>query len=328
MCYELIRRISLTLIKGILMRNLLLATAASAAFSLPLTVSAQTAPAAAPASPHTFTANAALVSDYRFRGISQTYKAPAVQAGFDYSHASGLYLGTWASNVSSNLYTNGNLEWDFYGGYKFEPVKDLGIDLGTLYYYYPEARSAVRPAAPLASQNVKYNNWEIYAAASYSYFSGKVSYSLTDYFGLNTAQAFGNTNAPANNAPFGYCGFNNSNPAVASNSNCYGSRPGGSKGSTYTDLAFAYPFGDKWTFGAHYGLTKVAHWSQHSYDDWKISLNKEYNGFVFGLAYISTNAKNEWYTAVTPGFGVPVPAGEGSKKLGDSTVVLSVSKTF
>jgi uncharacterized protein (TIGR02001 family) len=300
------------------------------AFSVPVTVFAQTAPAAAPAAPasdHTFTGNVGLVTDYRFRGISQTYKNPAVQGGFDYSHASGFYLGTWASNVSSQLYTNGNLEWDFYGGYKFEPYKDLNIDLGTLYYYYPDARSGTAAGV----QNVKYNNWEIYAGATYSYFSGKLSYSLSDYFGLNTAQVFGTSNAAANNGAFGFCGVN---PAVAgglANTNCYTSAPGNSKGSTYTDLAFNYPFGDKWTFGTHYGHTAVRHWAKSSYDDWKLSLNKEYNGFNFGLAYITTNAKKEWYTSTTAGYvnppGVPA-AGQGYKDLGKSTVVLSVAKTF
>jgi len=309
------------------MKKLVLAFAVLAAFSMPQTASAQTAPAAAPASPHTFTGNVGLVSDYRFRGISQTYKAPAVQGGFDYAHSSGLYLGTWASNVSGNLYTNGNLEWDFYGGYKFEPLKDLGIDLGTLYYYYPEARSGTAAGV----QNVKYNNWEIYGAASYSYFSGKLSYSLSDYFGLNTAQVFGTSSAAANNPPFGYCGTNVGNVGGLATTRCYGSAPGGSKGSTYLDLGFNYPFGDKWTAGAHYGKTKVDHWSQHSYDDWKLSLNKEYNGFNFGLAYIATNAKNEWYTSMTPGYVVMpgIPAnGQSSKKLGESTAMLSVSKTF
>jgi hypothetical protein len=41
-----------------------------------------------------------LVSDYIFRGISQTQRQPAIQGGFDYSHASGFYVGTWASNVA------------------------------------------------------------------------------------------------------------------------------------------------------------------------------------------------------------------------------------
>ncbi|EYS85711.1 hypothetical protein CF68_09885, partial [Cupriavidus sp. SK-4] len=53
------------------------------------------APAAAPASPHTFTANVSLVSDYRYRGISQTNLRPAIQGGFDYTHESGFYVGNW-----------------------------------------------------------------------------------------------------------------------------------------------------------------------------------------------------------------------------------------
>ena len=102
------------------MKKLLLASAISGLFTLPGVAGAQTAPAAAASTPqHTFTGNATLVSDYRFRGITQTFKLPAVQAGFDYAHSSGVYLGTWASNVSNNVYANGaGLEWDFYGGYQ------------------------------------------------------------------------------------------------------------------------------------------------------------------------------------------------------------------
>ncbi len=60
--------------------------------------------------------------EYIFRGISQTAGKPAVQGGFDYTHSSGFYLGTWASNVSwledFGAYSRSSLEWDFYGGYK------------------------------------------------------------------------------------------------------------------------------------------------------------------------------------------------------------------
>ena len=43
---------------------------------------------------------------------------PAIQGGFDYAHASGVYLGTWGSSVSGNQYLGGNgMEWDLYGGY-------------------------------------------------------------------------------------------------------------------------------------------------------------------------------------------------------------------
>ena len=86
-------------------------------------VSAFAAPAfaeeAAPASEHTVTANVMLASNYIFRGISQSQNKPAIQGGFDYSHASGLYAGTWASNVSwVGTKDNNSMEWDFYAGYK------------------------------------------------------------------------------------------------------------------------------------------------------------------------------------------------------------------
>ena len=76
------------------MRKTLVALSMAAAAAVPQAVSAQTAaPAAAPSSNHTFTGNVGLFSEYRFSGISQTFAKPAFQGGFDYSHASGIYLG-------------------------------------------------------------------------------------------------------------------------------------------------------------------------------------------------------------------------------------------
>lgn len=63
------------------------------------------APAAAPAV--TATANVNLVSQYRFRGIDQTWNRPAVQGGADLSLPSGVYAGVWASNVAGNSYPGG-----------------------------------------------------------------------------------------------------------------------------------------------------------------------------------------------------------------------------
>jgi uncharacterized protein (TIGR02001 family) len=65
------------------------------------------------------TGNLGLTSDYRFRGVSQSQNAPAVQSGIDYAHSSGLYIGNWNSSVSSQVYTNGSgVESDLYAGYK------------------------------------------------------------------------------------------------------------------------------------------------------------------------------------------------------------------
>ncbi|MGN5479408.1 TorF family putative porin [Cupriavidus basilensis] len=57
-------------------------------------------PAAEPASAWTFSANVALATDYRYRGLMQTNRRPAIQGGFDVSHTSGFYLGNWNSNIS------------------------------------------------------------------------------------------------------------------------------------------------------------------------------------------------------------------------------------
>ncbi|MDO9216787.1 MAG: TorF family putative porin, partial [Lacisediminimonas sp.] len=136
--------------------------------------------AAAPASPHTVTGNFGLASDYRFRGISQSWGLPAVQGGVDYTHASGFYLGNWNSSVSSNSYNNGaSLEVDLYGGYRFEPVKDLTVDVGALVYVYPGARLNSAPGTPTGE---KYDNTELYVGLTQGPFTAKLSYAMTDYF--------------------------------------------------------------------------------------------------------------------------------------------------
>ncbi len=88
------------------------------------------------ASAYEFSGNIALSSDYRFRGISQLDKSPAVSGGFDVSAESGLYAGTWASNVGT--WSEGTIEIDFYGGYAFDLIDGLGADVGILYYHYPK----------------------------------------------------------------------------------------------------------------------------------------------------------------------------------------------
>ena len=92
--------------------------------------------AAAPAPDWTVTGNLSLASDYRFRGISQTNKQPAISGGFDVAHSSGFYIGNWNSNIDSDFFQGANIEMDFYGGYK-GTLADFGYDLGAIYYYYP-----------------------------------------------------------------------------------------------------------------------------------------------------------------------------------------------
>lgn len=66
----------------------------------------------------TLSGNAALTSDYRFRGISQTEESVALQGGLDaslvVSESVSLYAGTWGSTGDKD--TIGASEIDVYGG--------------------------------------------------------------------------------------------------------------------------------------------------------------------------------------------------------------------
>jgi uncharacterized protein (TIGR02001 family) len=261
--------------------------------------SAQTAaPAAAASAPetpaYTLTGNIAAVTDYRFRGISQSFRLPAVQAGFDFTHSSGFYLGNWDSSVSGNSYNNGaSLEMDLYGGYRFEPIKDLAADVGVLFYVYPGAKLNSAPGVP---GDQKYDNTEIYSGLTSGPFNAKVSYALTDYFGLNGQTA-------------GYAYFS----ALPDR--------GGSKGTAYLELNYALDLGDKLNIGAHVGRTVVRHYSELSYTDLKVSINKELIGVNFGAAVVATDAKKAYYQVANAG-------GASAKRVGTPTLVLSAGKTF
>lgn len=131
-------------------------------------------------SPHTFTGNLSLVSEYRYRGISQTDFKPAVQGGFDYAHSGGVYVGVWASNVNwlSDAGFNNSVEVDLYGGYK-GTVGDVGYDVGLLQYYYP----GTYPAGV-----TKPHTLEAYVAASWKMFTLKYSHALSDTFGFTDSK--------------------------------------------------------------------------------------------------------------------------------------------
>lgn len=64
-----------------------------------------------------YSANVTFASQYISRGFQQTWGKPALQIGFDYANPNGLFVGTWASNVSSNYLRDASVEWDFYAGY-------------------------------------------------------------------------------------------------------------------------------------------------------------------------------------------------------------------
>ena len=136
------------------------------------------------------TGNLGLTSDYRFRGISQTQNAPAVQGGIDYAHSSGFYVGNWNSSVSSSVYTNGSgIESDVYAGYK-KKLFGYTVDVGSYNYFYPRATTT-------AATGSNFDTYEGFIGVSRGPIGVKYSRTLGNgYFG--TANARGTSYYEAN----------------------------------------------------------------------------------------------------------------------------------
>lgn len=99
--------------------------------------------------------NVALATDYAFRGISQSDEHPAIQGGLDFAHDSGLFLGTWASNVDFDDGDEASMELDVYGGFGGALANGVEWNVSAIYYAYPGADSGLN-----------YDYWEFGPAVS------------------------------------------------------------------------------------------------------------------------------------------------------------------
>ncbi len=160
----------------------------SMAASAQTAVAQSEAPVAASEPSSTLAFNVGLVSDYRFRGISQSRLNPAVSGGVDYTHASGWYVGTWLSSIRWIKDAGGDapLEWDIYGGYK-GTAGPIGYDVGLLRYQYPNNRLAVSA-----------NTTEAYGALTWQMLTLKYSHSVTNLFGFADSKNSGYLDLSAN----------------------------------------------------------------------------------------------------------------------------------
>ena len=86
-----------------------------------------------------FSANVTFASEYRFRGVDLSGGEFAVQGGFDVSHSSGFYVGTWASNLDEQTVGYGSTELDLYGGWSGDLADGISADVGVIGYLYPDA---------------------------------------------------------------------------------------------------------------------------------------------------------------------------------------------
>src|SRR4051812_11737331 len=156
----------------------LLAAAGCLACAVGSALAADAAPApAAPTPDWTNTGNVTLVSDYLFRGISQTQAKPTAQATLDFTHVSGFYLGLFGSGVSHAAYNNGSgSEIDVYGGYRYPLSADSNIDAGLVTYWYPGAHFAA------GGKDIKYHTQEAKLGVNVGAFNAYAWVALSQYW--------------------------------------------------------------------------------------------------------------------------------------------------
>ena len=124
----------------------------------------------------TVSGSAAVVSDYRWRGLSQTFKKPAVQVGIDLGLPAGFYAGFWGSSISTAALGNQDLagvETDWYGGYTYTVNDDLSFDVGGIYVYYP-----------MNTGNSGMNTTEWHVAATYKWLTAQYNINSSKYYGV------------------------------------------------------------------------------------------------------------------------------------------------
>jgi uncharacterized protein (TIGR02001 family) len=112
--------------------------------------------------------NVSIVTDYSFRGISQTNRHMALQGGLDWAHDTGIHLGLWGSSVD---FGDAFLEQDFYGGYA-GAFGDFSYDVLGTFFFYPD--------------DEQFNYWEFALNTAYDFEVAKLSAGFLgspDYFG-------------------------------------------------------------------------------------------------------------------------------------------------
>lgn len=241
--------------------------------------------------------NMSLVSDYRFRGVSQTYKLPAVQGGLDLGHSAGFYVGAWGSNVSGNQYFNGaGLELDLYAGYKIEITRVLGVDLGFIYYAFPGATNQFQ--TPVSGK--RYDTTEIHAGVSIGRLNLKLNYSLSDYFAIRRTRV------------------------AANGTDIFPQETISSSGTWYADLSYTYPLTRALSISAHVGRLNVKDFSEASYTDYKVGLVLDAASLTWGLAYVGNSADDKLRGV----YDVRAVSDGNLKSVSKDTVVFSIGKTF
>ncbi len=250
----------------------------------------------------TISGSAALVSDYRFRGVSQSDKDPAIQGGVTVTHKSGFYAGFWASNLAGwGTFGGPNLELDLIGGYKAAIGENGTLDIGLTWYMYPGGASVTDFAEPYVKLSGTAGPVLLTAGVAYAPKQealGRVYRTGAEFVAgspfapgdkEDNLYLWGDAAGAIPGTPFtlkGHIGYSDGNPGLGPNG---------------TSIA---PTGTYW--------------------DWAVGIDTTWKNLTLGVAYIDTDITRADRLSLLPNFGT-VASGAS---ISNPTVVFSLTASF
>jgi len=265
--------------------------AASSAMAADMATKAPPAPPAAAPSPWDVAITAGLMTDYNFRGVTQSAHQPSAQAGFEprYNFNSSWQGYVGISGESIDFPNRAAAEIDFYGGIR--PTFDkLALDFGIWYYWYPGGEcfsngnipcsppgTFVPGGLPLPNGNIVKSNVSFYE------WYAKATYTVNDNLSLG-GQFYYSPSVLNSGAPGEYYTGNITLTAPT---------------SWFTNGVGAYASGDigYWALGTtdrFYGNTVVGNPYRFntplpSYTTWDAGIGFTWKAFTLDLRYYDTN---------------------------------------
>ena len=272
------------------------------------------------------TTNMGYVSDYRARGVSQTWRKDAIQGGIDLTHSSGFYLGAFGSNVTANTYPKANVELDLYAGYNgtVAAVEGLGYTAGVIGYFYPNGswkKYTLSGAEAGISQTPEGGRWDTYeanAGISYKWLSAKASVTLGDWYGAERKTGWTKSTRGTT-----YLELNAAIPTPLDGLTLIG-HVGRLDVNGELNLSFTSP-------GASGPSTSLTNETNPDYTDYKVGLSYAFkvlnaDGWNAGLYYIGNDNNRYWGNR---GYGgTSFNGSTETKNLNKDAAVFTLGRTF
>ena len=250
----------------------------------------------------TVSGSVAGLSDYRFRGVSQSDKDPAVQGTIQVTHKSGLYVGVFGSNLAGwGTFGGPNLESDVFGGFKFPIGDGASVDIGLTWYMYAGGADKTDFAEPYVKLNGTLGPVSLVAGVAYA----PKQEALGRWYRTGAEFVAGTPSDPGDKEDNLYI-WGDAAAAIPSTPLTVKGHLGYSDGNS----------------GLGPNGTSVAPTGE--YFDWLLGVDATWKNLTLGVAYVDTDISRADRQPLLPNFGT-VASG---RSISNATVVVSLTATF